>query len=468
MDRNERFAKNTLILSIGIFLPKLASLITLPVLTGRLSKTEYGTYDVILILVSLFLPALTLQLKQAVFRFLIEERENEEGQKKLITTAASFVTLISIAATAVFFFLMPSEFKEIRALLCIYILLDMLNAVLQQIARGLAQNFAYSIASIVNSLMQMIFIVLLVSKASMGLTGVLTALNIGSMCSVIYLSYACRIHKFISKDCYDSEYLKKMISYSWPMVPNELSLWVVRVSNRLVITGFLGLERQAVYAVANKIPSLISLAQSTITLAWQENATLVSKDDDVENYYSQMFKTMMSFQAGFLGAVIAFTPILFKILIRGDYAEAYFHMPLLCIGIFYSSMATFLGGIYVAFKASKDVGITTTLAAAINIVITVLFIKKIGLYAASVATAISYICLCLYRMANIRKHVNITYDVRHFVLLNILMIVECVLCFRNNMYLNVVNAILGLGSFLLLNRKLLTVVFRTVFKKLMN
>ena len=62
MSREGKLVKNTLILSIGTFLPKLASFVTLPILTAYLTKEEYGTYDLITVLVSLLLPAVTLQI----------------------------------------------------------------------------------------------------------------------------------------------------------------------------------------------------------------------------------------------------------------------------------------------------------------------------------------------------------------------------------------------------------------------
>ena len=69
MSRESRLIKNTAILSVGTFLPKLASVVTLPILTGCLTKKEYGTYDLLTILVSLFLPSITLQIQAAAFRF---------------------------------------------------------------------------------------------------------------------------------------------------------------------------------------------------------------------------------------------------------------------------------------------------------------------------------------------------------------------------------------------------------------
>lgn len=69
MEREKALAKNTIIIGFGTFLPKVASIITLPIVTGSLTKAEYGTYDLLLTLISLVLPLATLQIQTAAFRF---------------------------------------------------------------------------------------------------------------------------------------------------------------------------------------------------------------------------------------------------------------------------------------------------------------------------------------------------------------------------------------------------------------
>ena len=95
----------------------------------------------------------------------------------------------------------------------------------------------------------------------------------------------------------------------------------------------MGIAANAVYSAANKIPQVLNIAQNTFTMAWQENAVITSKDKDVAAYYSSMFAKMYDFIAGSLGLLIAFTPLLFKLLIRGDYAEAYFQIPILFVAM---------------------------------------------------------------------------------------------------------------------------------------
>ena len=90
MEREKALAKNTIIIGFGTFLPKVASIITLPIVTGSLTKAEYGTYDLLLTLISLVLPLATLQIQTAAFRFLVQIREKEEECSRVITNIVFF------------------------------------------------------------------------------------------------------------------------------------------------------------------------------------------------------------------------------------------------------------------------------------------------------------------------------------------------------------------------------------------
>ena len=465
MSRSSQLAKNTMILSIGTFLPKFVSIITLPVLTGYLTKEEYGTYDLITVMVSLLLPSVTLQIKAAAFRFLIDERENADRQKDIITNLLIFTLPVSAAALCVLFFVLHDVSPAIRIWICLYYLCDIVVGTIRQIARGLSYNLKYAISAIMSAIGKMLFAVILVWWFHSGLYGAVISLTGASLFSLAYLSISIKIWRYIDIAYLSKSTLKSLVGYSWPLVPNELSLWVMRLSDRIVVTSVMGLAANAVYAVANKIPSIINLAQGSLTLAWQENATIASKDNDAPQYYTHMFHVILRLQAGFFCLITGATPILFKLLIRGDYQDAYHQMPVLCFGIFYAGMATHLGGIYVAHKASKSVGITTVIAAIINLVTDLGTIRWIGLYAASGSTLISYLFLCIYRMIDVRKIVELTYNAKQILIMHVVMATVCVLFYFDGFAFKAINFILGTGLFLILNRDLLSAVLKRKRKK---
>lgn len=451
MKKSERFVKNTLILSIGTFLPRLASFVTLPILTAFLTKEEYGTFDLVTVLVSLLLPSVTLQLKAAAFRFLIDAREDRWEQKRIVTNILAFTVPVSVFALLILFFVLKDISFTIKLWVCLFYFLDILAETIRQIARGLSCNLYYSVSAVISAIGKMALVFFAVQSSGMGLEGAVIALCAGTFLSLVYLSIRIRIWSFLSFSLVSRDSLREMIRYSWPLVPNELSMWVMRMSDRFVVTGFLGLAANAVYAVANKIPSVITLAQGALTLAWQENASVVSGEKDADEYYSHMYHVMMRIQAGFACLVLGFSPWLFRLLIRGDYQEAYSHMPILSLAIFYASIATYLGGIYVARKQSKSVGITTVFAALFNLAVDFVCIRWIGLYAASVSTLVSYIFLSVYRMADIRKIAILRYDWKQILLAHAVLAVSVVLFYLENSTARRMNAAYGLAVFLLLN-----------------
>lgn len=455
MNREKSLAKNTLIIAIGTFLPKLSSFITLPIITGGLTKAEMGTYDLICILVSLFLPVATLQIQSAAFRFLIDVREDEKESKRIITNIIAFILPTSFTALAILYFFLGSVSLLIRWLICLYFFSDILMLSTQQIIRGLSNNKLYSVSSVIISLSNMLLIILTVSVGKQGLIGVLVSITVATTIGLIVLWVRGDILSKIDLSLLSPNILLEMLRYSWPIIPNSLSNWVLSFSDRAVLTAFMGLEANAIYSVANKIPALFTTVQGTFVFAWQENASLASKDSDVDTYYSKMFDSILGILVGIMALLIAATPILFWLLIRGDYKEAYYQMPILFMSMFFSSLASFVGGIYVAHKKTRSVGITTILAAALNLVIDLVFVHKIGIFAASISTLVSYGFLAIYRMVDVQKIQKVEFNTGRFWLLVVLLVFMCAICWINTLILNIVNIILGCIVAVSVNRDIL-------------
>ena len=79
MNKGKELAKNTAIITIGKMSTQLISFLLLPLYTAVLSTEEYGIVDLVITYMQLLLPICTLQLEQAIFRFVLEKRDNEAG-----------------------------------------------------------------------------------------------------------------------------------------------------------------------------------------------------------------------------------------------------------------------------------------------------------------------------------------------------------------------------------------------------
>lgn len=462
--RGKQLLKNTFVLTLGNILPKVTNLVTLPVLTAYLTKAEYGTYDLIITLVSLLLPAATLQIQSAAFRFLVEHREDENEQKNVVSNIFVVVLPISIIVLLSMFFVMAKYDPMFRLLLVVYYFLDIILLVAQQVARGLGKNLLYSISAIVNAIVTMIIVFIALVICDAGINGALVALAVAAMTSTAVLVKKIHLVKLIDRSKVSGETIRRLLSYSWPMIPNNLSGWVLNLSDRLVITAVLGVEANAVYAVANKLPNLLLAFNSTFSAAWQENATIAMNDDDKDAYYTNMFNGVMRLVLGMTAMLIAGTPILFTILIQGDYAEAYNQMPILYFGMLFCCMATMIGGIYIAHMKTKSVGITTFLAAVCNFLIDICMIKFIGIYAGSVSTCVSYFILLVYRFADVQKFQKIRFDFKLFATGVVLLVIMSFICLAKTIPLDLLNIVIAVVFALVLNREIVSGMLSKVKK----
>jgi len=460
MSRENNLVKNTFLLSLGKFLPKAVQIITLPIITDCLTKSEYGTHDLISTLVMLLLPIATLQIQSAAFRFLIDCRNDRNAAADIITNILVVVFPISFVVSLGIIVFFPGYGLLFKSVLALYFFIESLEATLAQIARGLGNNKAYSIGAIALSWVNGAGIVLALKFMNKGLFGLIVSIAISYFVALVYYCVVLKIWQFIKLSVINKKKILELAAYSWPMIPNNLSNWVLKLSDRLVITAFLGLEATAVYGVANKIPNVLAMAQSVIVNAWQENASMAVKDSDSSEYYAKIFDKVFCIMIGFTALLIGFTPVMFRILIRGDYDDAYIQMPILILAMFFYCMSGFQGGIYVAHKRTTSVGITTMTSAVINIAIDLLLVKKIGITAGSLSTLVAYIVLYSFRTIDSRKFQPIKYNLKKQGTLLVMIAVMLGLCFVRNFYLNCLNAMIGVISFSFLNKDLIGKIVR--------
>lgn len=455
MSREKQLVKNTFVLSIGKFLPKTISIITLPILTAYLSKREYGTFDLISTLVMLVIPIATLQIQSAAFRFLIDCRGDKDKSSEIVSNIFIVTIPISIVASIVVQFFFSEWNIYIRILIALYFFLDTVRLSIGQVVRGFGDNRTYSISGIIASVALLLSIVATVYFMRMGLLGLTISMVLSQLCGIIYLIHKVDIFSYLSVKKISKKCVGELLAYSWPMVPNNLSGWVLRLSDRLVITAFLGIEVNAVYAVANKIPNILSLGHSVLVTAWQENASIAVGDKDADEYYSKMLDRVFSLMFGCTALLIAAMPILFKLLIRGNYDEAYYQMPVLIFAMFFSAMSSYFGGIYIAHKKTVNVGISTMVAAGINLSVDLLFVNIIGIWAGSISTLVSYAVLYFYRMHNLKsfQKINIKYKKQFFMIL--ILILLMISCFMRNTILNIINIIAAALLFGFFNKDVL-------------
>lgn len=467
MSREKSLAKNTAVISLGTLFPKLITILLLPILTDKLSNIEYGQYDLVITIVSLLLPAVTLQISSAAFRFLLEVREDVEECKKIISTILVFVVTVSVFVGSVYFFVIQNYLNNCAVSASLYLTFDILLITCQQIMRGIGKNLIYAFSCMIRSFTDIFFVVILlgvVGGENFGLNGVMISLAVACITTTLFLFFIGKIYQYFSFRYVSLLLLKQMLNYSWPMVPNNLSGWVLRLSDRVIITAVVGIEANSIYAVATKMPTIFSSVQDTFSMAWQENAALASKDDDKDLYFTQMFDEVLNLLTGLMAVLIMCTPIIWSLLIRGEYSESYNQLPLLYLGIYFSSLSLTIGGIYIAYMKTKNVGITTMIAAIINVMVDLLLINQYGIYAGSISTMVSYFFLLVYRMVDVQRFQYINFKIKKMIFAIFFLCIMGALLFQQNTMCNIINIFICMLVLIIFNRHMVHTMAKELYK----
>ncbi len=466
MNKEKQLIKNTAIVSIGKICTQLITFFLLPLYTAVLSTKEYGVVDLLNTLIGLLIPIVTLQIEQGVFRYLLECRGEKKEQKRIISSTFIFLVMQSIIYLIGFLIVSQWIHNDYKYFLAINLIANIFSTIFLQISRGLGDNTSYAVGSFLSGVTTVILNVIFIVVLKMGAYGILTATLIGNIACIIYIVFHKKIYKQISLKEVDKSTLKEILKYSVPLVPNMISWWVVNASDRTIISAVLGIAQNGIYSAANKFSAVFSTLYSVFNLTWTESAVLNIDAEDRDKFFSKMLDFNIRFFGALCLGVIASMPFVFPILINSKFDEAYYQIPILLIGTMFSIMVSFLGSIYVAKKLTKEIAKTSILAAVINIGINIIAIKWLGLYAASISTAIAYISMTTYRVIDSRKYVKLTISKRLIISLVTMTAITMIFYYTKNYLCCLLMLLIVVIYTVFINRKNVKFIVNTIKQKI--
>ena len=445
MSREKKLAKNTIIISIGNICTKLITFLLLPLYTGVLSTAEYGTVDLLNTLISLLVPIITFQVEQAVFRDLIEVRENKNSQKDIISSSIASVVLQCV--TFILFYFIISLFinNNYKIYLMINIIAYIFASLFLQIARGIGNNKQYAIGSFISASTTIVFNIIFLTVFKFKVEGMLLGTFLGQIISAIYLVFVLKIYNLFSLRNVSKKIVLNLWKYSLPLVPNAISWWVFSASDRVIATSFLGVSENGILAAALKFSSIYITLYNIFNISWTESISVCINDKDISDYFNKMFNVIMRLFTALGIGMIACMPFVFPIMINEKFGSGYGLVPISILGSLFNVVVGLISVIYIAKKNTKAIANTSIISAIVNIFVHLLLIKFIGLYAAVISTFIAFFTMSIYRMHDIRKkYFEIKIDKGLLIKTVIILLIILPIYYINNLYLNIFTILLAI------------------------
>lgn len=403
----ELLINNTLLISIGTFGSKILTFLMTRFYTEALTPSDYGEADLIIQTANLLIPLVSAGIADGVFRFVLETDDEHTAKRKSIFSAGFYTISAGTAILAALssFISIPGFLSEYKWLLIWFISASCYHSLCAQFIRGEGKTRLFAYQGVLNTVLVIVFSILFLSVFEAGTRGYIISIALADSICALYLAAGQKLWRLIDIHL-KSGMWRKMMRYSLPLVPAALFWWITSVSDRYMITWFLGSGANGIYTVASKIPAIITLISGMFLEAWQFSAVRESRGSrrSYISFYTNiwsMFLTVM-FTGGSI--IIAFSPAAIRLLAASEYYSAAEYLPILTAAAILSSLVSFMGSVYIVTKRSSLSFLTTAAGAVFNIILNFLLIPThLGIYGAAVATLCSYLLSFLIRIISIRN-----------------------------------------------------------------
>ena len=422
MSNYKKLVNNSLIFAVGNLGNKLIVFFLLPIHTYALTTSEFGRVDLLTTTISLLFPIFTLSIFDSVLRFSMDKNYDKQAvlSNSLVVSLIGFVFLLLIYPVFVYFF----PFGDIIFYFYLLIFVQSLSTILTQYARAIGLIRLFAISGIVNAFVVLVCNLLLLMVFDLGVIGYIISLIIAHLICIVYVMISGKIQKDFTVNKINIKLTKEMLLYCTPLIPNALMWWIMGLSDRYIISYFLGLSANGMYAVANKIPSILNIINSIFFQAWQMSAIEEVDSKDKSAFFSNVFNVFSIVMLLSTSILLVFLKPIMVFFVTDSYYEAWKFIPFLLLGVVFSSFSAFLGTNYIASKKTGGVFKTSLLGAIINIIANIILVPIIGLNGASIGTMISFFIIWILRIRDTKGFVSIRLNVNKLVLTLIALMIQ--------------------------------------------
>lgn len=369
------------------------TLITQPIINRILSTAEVGLYGSFNSWESIIRVIASFYLYCGVLEVLITKEKEDKNQA--IGSLCVLSLLITLLCFGVIFLLIRPA-TEIMGLKPIYILVMGVT-----IAAGSVNEFwfvpkrfeyaykPYAILGVSLFFVKSVLSIILAYVLEDRVLGRMLGLCIPSLiAAIVLLIYILKRTEF---SCV-TKYWKRAILFNLPLIPHYLSSVLLSSSDRIMIQHLDGSSNAGLYTVAYSFASLTLVVFSAVNSAYTPFAYGAIRDQKYEEL-SKRTNSMMAFSVLFALCLVLLAPEGLYILGGSNYLAALDIIPVLIVGIFFSSFYFIFSNVEYIYEKTTYVFPITLIGAGVNILLNWLLIPSIGFKAAAYTTLIGYVVI---------------------------------------------------------------------------
>ena len=293
--------------------------------------------------------------------------------------------------------------RSFGALLAAFILAACVHALCAQFIRAEGHTTLYAVQGLLNTALYIALNVLFLTVFRWGVMGYLLSTVAADCLSALFLICRERLWRQLRPAPRAAPW-RQMLAYCVPLIPTAVFWWIMGVSDRYLVKWLVGSDANGIYAVAYKIPTILTILATVFMDAWQLSAIAESGDRRAQaRFYARVWDAFFSAACLCAGSIIAFSPLLIRLLAAESYYDAWRYIPILTLSMIAAAFSNFMGSVYVVTKKSTASLWISLAGAAANIALDLLLIPRIGVQGAAAAMFLGCLLVFLMRTVSARR-----------------------------------------------------------------
>ena len=425
MNPYRNLMSNTVLFGISTFGARFLTFLLTPFYTRVLTSAEYGVTDLLLQTGNLIIPIASVGIANAVIRYGLERSGDKNGVFTIgvLTTLAGFCLLL-LASPLLGQIAFLSGYLW---LVLLYVLAANVHSVCSQFARTLGHVRLFALDGVLRTVLTIFFNILLLAVIPMGVTGYVLANVLADGLTTAFVFLRAREWRYLSVSAVSRRDAARMLRYSIPLVPTNLCGWIINISDRYLIALLIGSAATGIYAVSNKIPTVLLTVANTFSSAWQLSALAERPAAERERFFSNVYSVYSAIAFVTASGVILTARLSTRLLAAPEYFEAWRYVPVLTLATTFACLGSFLASIYMVEQRNGATLATTLLGAACNLAGNTLLIPLLGSMGAALSTLLSYIVIWCVRAVHTRALIRISLGIPRLLASTALLAAQCVL-----------------------------------------
>jgi len=387
----------------------LIGFVSFPIFTRIFSVSEYGLISLTLNTIAIATVFSKMGLQQSVLRFYPEYTRNSgaDARKRYYSTLFWSATVIGAAATVVLMLGLlgvPSQWlsptlRKLMLLAAVLVLVRAMFSIVMNFWRAEGKTTAYNLVSVGTKAGTVAAICLLLfTWRRTPIAFFVGTIAVELVLLVWVVIVLCR-RDLLSFGTFETHFFKLAVAFGLPFIGYELAALILDTGDRFLVEYFLGAKQLGYYAAAYNISSYIqqcvavplNLAAFPIYMGvW------VSKGkEETQAFLSRGLDHFLLIAFCLLGGVVVTGRDAIVILSTEKFQDAARLLPTLVAGLLIYSLGIYLNAGMLIHKKTYAMARFITYSCALNMVLNVWLIPRMGLQGAAVATLLA----CAFLMA---------------------------------------------------------------------